>query len=127
SKFFRRYRINEVSVRLRKIEQFLLAFHQSQSRHTSCTYGNQRLDDVKTASLRIGIRIEECQDTVAPVADVKDERVQGRNRCQKRNSEITKAHTCHKKNAHGNSRASDGRPQIRLKHDKAKEDHRGDH
>ncbi len=60
SHLFRGHGEDKVSMRLRQVEQFLLAFHQPQPRQTSCAHGDHRLNNVEAFALRIFKGIEEC-------------------------------------------------------------------
>src|SRR5207248_6270828 len=62
--FFRDYREDEIGMRFGQIEELLLAFHQSHTGYAAGGNRNQRLDDMKAATLRIGIRIHERQNAL---------------------------------------------------------------
>src|SRR5271163_2147218 len=57
SQFLRRHRENKIRMRLRKIKEFLLSFHQSESSYSSSSHRNQRLNNVEAKSLWIGVWI----------------------------------------------------------------------
>ncbi len=45
AKFFANDRVNEIGVRLRKVEKFLFAFHKANAGKAARAHGNQRLNN----------------------------------------------------------------------------------
>src|SRR5438445_4708691 len=57
TKFLADHCINKVRVRLRQIEEFLLALHQAYARETARADSNERLQELKSCASWIGIRV----------------------------------------------------------------------
>ena len=59
-----------------KIEKLLLAFHQAHARKSAGADGDQRLQQLKSGALRIGIGIEKGHEPRLPVGNVRDQEVE---------------------------------------------------
>src|SRR6266542_663271 len=59
SQLFADHGEDEVGLRLGQIKEFLCAFHQSAPEDPSRAHGDQRLNDVESRALRVGIGIDE--------------------------------------------------------------------
>src|SRR5436190_23101555 len=104
-------------MRLRKIEELLLAFHQSHASDAAGAYGNKRLNDVKAAPLWIGPWIDKRQHAVTPPSYAKEQEVEERGRSQQRVSEIAQFRPGNKQNHKRYSHTNHCRAKIRLLHD----------
>src|ERR1051325_171959 len=102
-------------MRLGQVEEFLLAFHQAQAGNSAGAYGNERLDDVKSALLTVRIRVHERQDAVAAPGDVEHEEIENGERGRERVSKIAQAHAGHVEDAGGDPGAGNRRTEIGLK------------
>src|ERR1035437_80202 len=111
---------NEIRVRLGKIKQFLLPFHQAEPGHAASRNGNERLNNVEAKSLRIGVRIQEGQDAVFSVRHVKDQEIERQQRGRERVSKIAQPDSSDEQDANRNARASDGGAEVRLKNNQPK-------
>src|SRR5262249_15878836 len=125
AELFRSDSENEVGVRLGQIEQFLLAFHQSHAVEPARAYGDERLNNVKAASLRIGGGIQECKYAVRAPGHAEDQKVQRQNRGGNRVPKITYVHAGHIKHGGGDGDAGNRGAQVRLLHDQSSEQNRG--
>ena len=63
-------------MRLGQVEQFFFAFHQANAGQAAGRNCYQRLNDVKTTALGIGVRIQESQYPVAAISHMKDEEIE---------------------------------------------------
>src|ERR1035438_3202677 len=126
SQLFGCNRKDKVGVRLGKIKQLLLPFHQSQSSDAPSRDRNQRLNNVEAKSLRIGVRIHKSQNAISAVRHMKDQKIERQQRGGKSVSEVAQPNSSDKQNTSGDSGASDGRTEIRLKHDQPQKNHSRD-
>src|ERR1019366_4586430 len=108
-------RKNKIGVRLGKIKQFLLPFHQPEPGHAARRDRNQRLNDVEAKSLRVGVRIQEGQNAIFSVRHVKDQEIERQQRSRKSVSKIAQPDSGDEQDASRNARASDGGAEVRLK------------
>jgi len=56
---------NEICGRLGEEEELLHAFHVASASEAACAYGDQRLVDVESSALRIGLGVKEDQHALA--------------------------------------------------------------
>src|SRR5437879_2338707 len=66
TKFLADDRINKIRVRLRQIEELLFALHQAYAREAARADGNERLKQLKSGALRIGIRVQKSGQSGLP-------------------------------------------------------------
>src|SRR2546422_5555743 len=62
--------INKVRMRLRQIEELLFALHQAYARETARADSNERLQELKSCALWIGIRVQKSHQSGLPVRHV---------------------------------------------------------
>src|SRR5215831_11283449 len=122
AEFLGGYGEDEVGVRLGQIEELLLAFHQPEAGDAAGRDGDQRLDHVEAASLRVGVGIQESENAIFSIRHVEDQEVERENRSRESISEIAQANTGHEQDAGGDSGASDGGSEVGLEHDQAEKD-----
>src|SRR6266851_2145496 len=75
AQFLADHRINKIRVRLRKIEKFLLALHQTHARKSAGTHRDERLQQLKSGALWIGIRVQKSRQSGLAVRYLCDERI----------------------------------------------------
>src|SRR6266850_4285961 len=75
SQFLADHRINKIRVRFRQIEKLLLALHQADTGKAIGPDGNERLQQLKSRALRIGIRVQKSHQTRLPVSHLGDEQI----------------------------------------------------
>ena len=71
-------------MRLGKVEELLLPFHEPSAGDAAGADRDEGLNDMEAFALRVRIRIQERQNAVAAVGDMKNQKVerqQGRRKC----------------------------------------------
>src|SRR6266851_5772503 len=109
--------INKIRVRLRQIEELLFALHQAYAREATRADGNERLKQLKSGALRIGIRVQESSQSGLPVRHLRDKQVHHGNRAGEPHREPLPRKTCNKQNGAGHNENIDGRSKVGLQQD----------
>src|SRR5256884_272885 len=114
TKFLADDRINKIRVRLRQIEELLFALHQAYAREATRADGNERLKQLKSGALRIGIRVQKSGQSGLPVGYLRDEQIHHGNRSREPHREPPPRETSNEQNGSGHNENIDGRPKVRL-------------
>src|SRR5437660_8734060 len=69
------HRINKIRVRLRQIKELLFALHQAHARESAGANCDERLQQLKSSALRIGVRMQKSHQSCLPVRDLRDEQI----------------------------------------------------
>src|SRR5467141_2251958 len=117
--------INKIRVRLRQIEELLLALHQAYSREAARADGDERLKQLKSRALRIGIRVQESGQSGLPVRYLRDEQIHHGNRSSEPHREPLPRETSNEQNGAGHNENIDRRPKVRLQQNQCDKDQTG--
>src|SRR6202521_4338424 len=119
------HRIDKSRVRLRQIEELLFALHQANARETAGADGDERLQQLKSSALRIGIRVQESRQSGLPVRYLRDEQIHHGNRSREPHREPLPRETSNEKNGGGHNENIDRRPKVRLQQNQCDKDQNG--
>src|SRR6202521_1321548 len=125
TQFLADHRIDKIRVRLRQIEELLFALHQANARETAGADGDERLQQLKSSALRIGIRVQESRQSGLPVRYLGDEQIHHGNRSREPHREPLPRETSNEKNGGGHNENIDRRPKVRLQQNQCDKDQNG--
>src|SRR5713101_5357911 len=111
------HRIYKIRVRLRKIEKLLLALHQTHARKSAGTHRDERLQQLKSGALWIGIRVQKGHQSGLAVRYLCDEQIHRGNCASEPHRDPLPRKTCDEKHGRGHNENIDGRPEVRLQQD----------
>src|SRR5260370_10277467 len=117
--------INKIRVSLRQIEELLLALHQAYSREAARADGDERLKQLKSRALRIGIRVQESGQSGLPVRYLRDEQIHHGNRSSEPHREPLPRESSNEQNDADHNQNIDRRPKVRLQQNQFDKDQNG--
>src|SRR5713101_316385 len=80
TQFLADHRINKIRVRFWQIEELLFALHQAYAGEATRADRNERLKQLKSSALRVGIRVQKSRQSGLPVRYLRDEQIHHGNR-----------------------------------------------
>src|SRR5882762_1119840 len=125
TQFLADHRTDKIRVRLREIEELLFALHQANAREAARADGNERLKQLKSSALRIGIRVQESGQSGLPVRYLRDEQIHRGNRSGEPHCEPLPGETSNEQNGGGHDENIDRRPKVRLQQNQRDKDQNG--
>src|SRR6202165_666692 len=125
TQFLANHRINKIRVSLRQIEELLFALHQAYAREAARADGNERLQQLKSRALRIGIRVQKSGQSGLPVRYLCDEQIHHGNRSSEPHREPLPRETSNEQYGGGHNENIDRRPKVRLQQNQCDKDQNG--
>src|SRR6266404_7043221 len=114
SHLFAQHGVNKIGVRFRQIKKFLLALHQANAGKSSRAHRDQRLQQLKAASLRVRQGIQERHHAFVAIGDTNDQQINNGQRSQSGADNIFDVQARDVKHGHGNNENLHGRAEVRF-------------